>query len=70
MESYLNILEKLRQKIPSTTKILVELPIFNPSTPRKTQISGNFRLNTVDFSKKTLEIFLLNYLISSAKITL
>ena len=63
MKKYLNILEKIRQKIPSTIRNLVILLTSSYPIPRKTKISGHFRLNTVNFSKKTLKIFLLNYLI-------
>lgn len=47
MKGYLNILKKFRQKIPSITRNLVNFVTSSIAIPRKTQISGHFRLNTV-----------------------
>ncbi len=63
MSNYLNISKIYRQKIPSVIRNLVILMIPSLAIPRKTNISGHFRLNATIFGKFSAKIYSHNTLI-------
>jgi hypothetical protein len=67
MKNYLNILKVFRQKIPSLVKNLVIFKKSSTPIPRKTQISGHFRLNAAIIEAFNLKTKFGNYLIINQK---